>query len=279
MNRSIDLRSDTVTRPTPAMRAAMAAAEVGDDVYGDDPTVNALQERMAAHAGLRGGAVRAHRHAEQPVRADGPLRARRRIHRRPDGAHLPLRGRRRRGAGRHPAAAAGAAARRHAAAGRHRSRDQARRRALRAQPAAGAGEHLRRQVLPLAYMRSRHGAGAPPRPGHASRRRAPVQRRGGHCAGAGRRCARHARAIAGHFDSVSVCFSKGLGAPVGSVLCGSKAFIDRAHRIRKMAGGGMRQAGMLAAAALHALDHHIDRLAEDHANARAWPRACRACRA
>ncbi|HLL18397.1 MAG TPA: beta-eliminating lyase-related protein, partial [Rubrivivax sp.] len=72
-----------------------------------------------------------------------------------------------------------------------------------------------------------------------------------------------------HFDSVSVCFSKGLGAPAGSALVGSADLIARAHRIRKMLGGGMRQSGVLAAAALHALDHHVDRLAEDHANARA----------
>jgi threonine aldolase len=74
-----------------------------------------------------------------------------------------------------------------------------------------------------------------------------------------------ARRIAGCFDSVSVCFSKGLGAPVGSALCGSREFIARAHRIRKMAGGGMRQAGLLAAAASYALDDHVDRLADDHA--------------
>jgi threonine aldolase len=74
-----------------------------------------------------------------------------------------------------------------------------------------------------------------------------------------------ARQIAQCFDSVSVCFSKGLGAPVGSALCGSKALIARAHRIRKMAGGGMRQAGLLAAGASHALDHHVMRLAQDHA--------------
>ena len=75
--------------------------------------------------------------------------------------------------------------------------------------------------------------------------------------------------IARHFDSVSVCFSKGLGAPVGSALVGSHALIKRAHRIRKMLGGGMRQAGVLAAAAAYALDHHIERLAEDHAHAHA----------
>jgi threonine aldolase len=76
------------------------------------------------------------------------------------------------------------------------------------------------------------------------------------------------REIADHFDSLSVCFSKGLGAPVGSALCGSHELIHRARRLRKMAGGGLRQAGLLAACALHALDHHVDRLAEDHVNAR-----------
>jgi len=75
--------------------------------------------------------------------------------------------------------------------------------------------------------------------------------------------------IAKHFDTVSVCLSKGLGAPVGSVLCGSAAFIDRAHRWRKVAGGGMRQAGILAAAGIYALEHNVERLAEDHANAQA----------
>ncbi len=74
-----------------------------------------------------------------------------------------------------------------------------------------------------------------------------------------------ARRIAGLFDSVSVCFSKGLGAPAGSALCGSRDFIARARRVRKMAGGAMRQAGVLAAAASHALDHHVERLALDHA--------------
>jgi threonine aldolase len=76
------------------------------------------------------------------------------------------------------------------------------------------------------------------------------------------------REIAQHFDSVSVCFSKGLGAPVGSALCGSRALIKSAHRWRKMLGGGLRQAGVIAAGALHALDHHVERLADDHALAR-----------
>jgi threonine aldolase len=76
-----------------------------------------------------------------------------------------------------------------------------------------------------------------------------------------------ARAVATHFDSVSVCLSKGLGSPVGSVLAGSRAFIDSAKRWRKVCGGGMRQAGILAAGALHALDHHVARLADDHRRA------------
>ena len=84
-------------------------------------------------------------------------------------------------------------------------------------------------------------------------------------AAAGSDARSEARRIASLFDSVSVCFSKGLGAPVGSALCGSKDLIARARRIRKMAGGAMRQSGMLAAAASHALDHHVERLAEDHA--------------
>jgi threonine aldolase len=78
-------------------------------------------------------------------------------------------------------------------------------------------------------------------------------------------CFAEARRIAQCFDSVSVCFSKGLGAPAGSALCGSRELLARAHRIRKMAGGGMRQAGLLAAAASYALDHHVERLAQDHA--------------
>ena len=106
-------------------------------------------------------------------------------------------------------------------------------------------------------------------PEPASGRRALVQCGGGASRADGRRArSAEARRIAQCFDSVSVCFSKGLGAPVGSALCGSRDFIARAHRIRKMAGGGMRQSGLLAAAASHALDHHVERLAQDHALAR-----------
>ena len=108
----VDLRSDTVTRPTPAMRAAMAAAEVGDDVYGDDPTVNRLQCGRRSASDSRRPVLR-HRHPEQPRRADGALRPRRRIPGRAGGAHLQVRAGRRRGARQHPAATPGERARRH----------------------------------------------------------------------------------------------------------------------------------------------------------------------
>ena len=174
----IDLRSDTVTQPTPAMRAAMARAEVGDDVYGEDPTVNALQAAPGRRARLRGRPVRAQRHPVQPAGVDGALPARRRIPRRHGSAHLQVRRRRRGGAGLDPAAADPARGRRHAAAGRGRARDQADRPALRAHAAAVPGKHLARPAaaarLPVRGAR----AVRPPRPGAAPRRRAPVQRRG-----------------------------------------------------------------------------------------------------
>jgi threonine aldolase len=121
------------------------------------------------------------------------------------------------------------------------------------------------KLMPMDYVQAGHGAGAAPRPGPPSGWCAAVQRGGGAGAQTGGDARAEAKRIAQNFDSVSVCFSKGLGAPVGSALCGSRDFIARAHRIRKMAGGGMRQAGMLAAAAAYALDHQVDRLADDHA--------------
>ena len=129
--------------------------------------------------------------------------------------------------------------------------DQARRRALRAHAPAVPREHLRRPADGDGLPARRDRARAPPRPRDAPGRRAPVQRGGR--AGRGRTAAIRTprpRAIADLFDSVSVCFSKGLGAPVGSALVGSRELIARAKRVRKMAGGGMRQAGLLAAAAL-----------------------------
>jgi threonine aldolase len=264
----IDLRSDTVTKPTPAMRAAMAAAEVGDDVYGDDPTVNALQQRIAGMLGFEAAlflpsgtmsnlcALMAHCQRDEYIvgqmahtyRWEGGGAAvlgsiqPQPLAQQPDGT-IPLA--------------------EIEAAIKPDDAHYARTRLLALENTWGG------QVLPLSYCEAatalarRRGLAT-----HLDGARlfnaavATAQAEGGDARD-------RARAIAHHFDSVSVCFSKGLGAPVGSALCGSKALIARAHRIRKMAGGGMRQAGVLAAAALHALDHHIDRLAEDHANARA----------
>ena len=196
-------------------------------------------------ARLRGGAVRAVRHAVEPDRRDDPLRARRRGDRRPGSAYLSLRGGRRRGARQHPAAAARQRGRRHDSAGRDRGRDQARRFAFREDAADRARGHDRRQGIARRLRRDGPRARRPAQARAASGWRATVE-----CGGEARR---RAAGIAKGFDSVSVCLSKGLGAPVGSVLCGRRDYIEAAHRWRKMLGGGMRQAGVLAAAGRHAL--------------------------
>ncbi len=264
----IDLRSDTVTRPTAAMRDAMFAAPLGDDVFGDDPSVNALQERIAALLGKEAALF-------MPTGTQSNLAALMSHCQRGDEylvgqlAHTY----RWEGGG---AAVLGS---------------------IQPQPIAHQGDgslaladieaaikpddaHFARtrllclentfggQPMAMDYLREatalarRHGLGT-----HLDGARlfnaAVVQAE----AGGGDPYA-EARAIAELFDSVSVCFSKGLGAPVGSALVGSRELVARAKRVRKMAGGGMRQAGLLAAAASHALDHHVRRLGEDHANAR-----------
>jgi threonine aldolase len=256
----VDLRSDTVTKPTSAMREAMARAEVGDDVFGDDPTVNALQERVASLLGKEAAlfvpsgtqsnlcAILSHcqRGDEYIVgqmahtyRWEGggaavfgsvqpqPL------------AHLPD---------------GTLALTEIEAAIKPDDSHFAKSRLLCLENTLGG------KVLPLAYMRDATAL--------ASRRGLATHLDGARLFNASTALEVSAREIAQHFDSVSVCFSKGLGAPVGSALCGSRELIARAHRWRKMAGGGMRQAGILAAAALYALDHHVERLAEDHASAR-----------
>ncbi|MDO1528180.1 low-specificity L-threonine aldolase [Fulvimonas sp. R45] len=255
----VDLRSDTVTRPTLAMRAAMAAAEVGDDVYGEDPTVNALQRRLADELGFEdalfvpsgtqsnllalmshcergdeylvgmdahtyrfegGGAAVLGSIQPQPVAHDV------------DGT-LPLD--------------------RLAAAIKPVDPHFARTRLL----ALENTWHGR--VLPPDYLRAAHD--------FARGRGLSLHLDGARLYNAAVAGGVSVRAIAQHFDSVSVCLSKGLGAPVGSVLVGSAPLIDKARRWRKVAGGGWRQAGILAAAGLHALDHHVARLADDHARA------------
>ena len=265
--KTIDLRSDTVTQPTAAMRAAMMEAKLGDDVFGDDPTVNALQERIAALTGktaalfmpsgtqsnLCGILAHCGRGDEYIV---GQL------------AHTY----RYEGGG---AAVFGSVQ------PQPLTQDAQGRMALADIAAAIKPDdpHFARtrllclentwngHVMPDDYLSAttalarQHGLAT-----HLDGAR--VFNAAVASAASAQPAFTRLREIANHFDSLSVCFSKGLGAPVGSALCGSQELIQSARRIRKMAGGGLRQAGLLAACALHALDHHVDRLADDHANAR-----------
>lgn len=256
----VDLRSDTITRPTPAMREAGLRAPVGDDVMGDDPSVNALQSRLAAELGFESGlfvasgtqsnllALMAHceRGDEYLVGSEahtfkyegGGAAVLGSIQPQPipqsaDGT-LPLD---------LVAKAIKPEGDPHFAKSR-----------LLALENTWAG-----RVLPRDYIQSA---------GDLARSRG----LGFHLDGARLYNAAIAegiepREITRHFDSVSICFSKGLGAPIGSMLLGSSVLIDRARRWRKVVGGGWRQAGLLAAMANHALDHHVQRLADDHRRA------------
>ena len=255
----IDLRSDTVTQPTAAMRAAMLDAPVGDDVYGEDPTVNALQQRLADELGFDAGlfvptgtqsnllALFAHceRGDEYIVGMEahtykyegGGAAVLGSIQPQPiiqaDDGSLPLE--------------------RIAAAVKPVDPHFARTRLL----ALENTWHGR--TLPLDYLQGAHDL--------ARSHGLGMHLDGARLFNAAVACQVPAREIARHFDTVSICLSKGLGAPVGSVLVGSHALIDKARRWRKVCGGGWRQAGILAAAGLHALDHHVERLAQDHARA------------
>ena len=266
---TIDLRSDTVTRPTAAMRQAMASAEVGDDVFGDDPTVNALQQRIATMLGKEAAlfmpsgtqsnlcALMAH-----CQRGDEYLVGQHAHTYKYEGGGAAVLGSIQPQPIAHQADGTLALAD-IAAAIKPDDPHFAMTRLLALENTLGG------QVLPLAYQQQatalarQHGLAA-----HLDGARL-FNAAAATASSAGGDPRAHARAIADCYDSVSVCFSKGLGAPVGSALVGSAALIQRALRARKMLGGGLRQAGVLAAAALHALDHHIDRLAIDHANARA----------
>jgi threonine aldolase len=255
--KTVDLRSDTVTRPTPAMRDAMLRAELGDDVFGDDPTVNALQERIAAvlgkeaalfvPSGTQSNLIATMTHCQRGEEAIvGEMAHTYRWEAGGAGvlgsvAQLPLR---------HQADGSLALADIESAI-KPDDAHFARTRLLCLENTIGG------KALPLAYVAEATAL--------ARRRGLATHLDGARLFNAAVKLGVPAREIAQHFDSVSVCFSKGLGAPVGSALVGPREFIARAHRWRKMLGGGMRQAGVLAAAALHALDHHVDRLADDHA--------------
>ncbi|MDX1578387.1 MAG: threonine aldolase family protein, partial [Gemmatimonadota bacterium] len=259
----IDLRSDTVTRPTAAMRSAIAKAAVGDDVYGDDPTVNDLERRTAEILGLEAAvymptgtmtnqlAIRA-----QTEPGDGVLVG--------PGAHVWYG---ERGA---PAAISG----------------------VMVEPLPGERGVFTADALRAALPVKGAYAPAPPRlvcventnnaaggavwpletqrqvieAAHAARLR--VHLDGARLWNAAAATGIEPAELAAGFDSVSVCFSKGLGAPMGSALAGSKALIERVRRLKQLYGGGFRQAGMMAAGALHALEHHRDRIGDDHRRAR-----------
>lgn len=258
----VDLRSDTVTRPTSAMRAAMAAAEVGDDVLGDDPTVIRLQERIAEIMGkpaavfvpsgsmANQAAIRAHTEPGDEVIA----------HRDSHIIHYET------GA---PAALSGVMIRPlDGPAGLFDAADVDE--AVRPNNAHSPWSKL----LVVENTHNRGGGAvwtmdrvqrvAERARAHNLKLHLDGARVWNACIATGHAPADYAR----HFDTVSCCFSKGLGAPVGSAVCGSKETITRVHRFRKMFGGAMRQAGIIAAAALHALEHHRERMADDHANAR-----------
>jgi len=252
----VDLRSDTVTRPTPAMRDAMMRAELGDDVFGDDPTVNALQERIAAMlgkeaalfvpSGTQSNLVATMTHCQ---RGDEVIVGQMAHTYRWEAGGAAVLGSVQPQPIDHQSDGTLALADIEAAIKPDDSHF-ARSRLLCLENTLGG------KALPLSYMAEATAL--------ARRRGLATHLDGARLFNAAIKLGAPARDIAQHFDSVSVCFSKGLGAPVGSALVGPREFIQRAHRWRKMLGGGMRQAGVLAAAALHALDHHIDRLADDH---------------
>jgi threonine aldolase len=262
--KTVDLRSDTVTQPTPAMRQAMAAAPVGDDVFGDDPSVRALQDRMAALTGKEAALF-------MPSGTQSNLCALMAHCERGDEYLV--------GQNAHTYRYEGGGA---AVLGSIQPQPLAQdaQGQMTLADIAGAIKPLdahfaRTRLLCLENTWSGHVMPMP----YLEQATALARQHGlaTHLDGARVMNAAVAQAqaegtdamtelcrIAGLFDSVSVCLSKGLGAPVGSVLCGSVALMDKAHRWRKVLGGGMRQSGLLAAAALHALEHHVERLHQDH---------------
>jgi threonine aldolase len=257
----IDLRSDTVTRPTSAMRAAMSAAEVGDDVFGEDPTVNRLEERVADLLGKEAAlfvpsgtmsnqiAVKVHTQPGDELICDVNCH----IYNYEAGG---------------PAVLSGVTCR--TLDGDYGILDVTQ---LEGKVRPDDEHQVRTRLVCLENTHNRGGGRIYPfekiQAIHAWTRKQGLAL---HLDGARLWNAIvvtgiPARKWSALFDTVSVCFSKGLGTPVGSALAGPRELITRARRIRKLFGGGMRQAGVLAAAALYALDHHIERLAEDHRNA------------
>jgi threonine aldolase len=257
----IDLRSDTVTKPSIGMRAAMAAADVGDDVFGEDPTVNRLQERAAALLGKEAAlfvpsgtmanqiALKVHCQAGDDVILG-------------EGTHSMVY---------ESGAAAALAGVQLSVVGRgglFTATD-----AQAAFKGADNPHHAPTRLIVIENTHNRGGGVAWPQTqvqdiaAFARSHSLGLHLDGARLCNAAIVASQTPAELATPFDTATLCFSKGLGAPIGSVLAGSKALISRALRFRKMLGGGMRQAGILAAAALYALDHNVERLAADHANA------------
>lgn len=256
----IDLRSDTVTKPTQAMRRAMAEADVGDDVYGEDPTVNLLQERVAELLGKEAALFVPSGTMANQIGI--------KVHTQPGDEILV-------GQNAHNwlfeagAAAVISSVQVTLLPGDGRFAADAIRAAYKAN-----NYHLPPTTM-VSVENTHNMGGGVVWDLDEVRKVVSVARELGlatHLDGARLWNAAAAtgvpeRELAAGFDTVSVCLSKGLGAPVGSLLCGSRGLMHRAHRVRKLLGGGMRQAGILAAAGLHAIEHHRARLAEDHENA------------
>lgn len=258
----IDLRSDTLTKPTPGMRAAMAAAEVGDDVWHEDPTVNRLEERVARLLGKEACVfvpsgtmsnqigIRAHCQPGDEMICDTSCH----VHNYEAGG---------------PAVLSGVTTK--TVDGDYGILDVTQLEG-KVRP---INEHMTRTRL-VCLENTHNRGGGKVYPLEKVQAISAWARQNGllmHLDGARLWNAVVATGVpaatwAAEFDSVSVCFSKGLGAPVGSALSGPKDFIDRARRSRKLLGGSMRQAGVLAAAVMYALDNNVERLAEDHDNAR-----------
>lgn len=258
----VDLRSDTATRPTRGMREAMARAEVGDDVLGEDPTVNALQERVAGLVGKEAALF-------VPSGTMANLLAVLAQTRPGDTVILE--------ADSHPfnyesggiAMVAGVMTK--TVAGEHGIMGVE---GVESALVRSKDHHFSPTTLVMVENTTNRGGGTvyPLATMEAVGALARAHGLRAHCDGARVfNASIHdgvpVREYARHVDTLSFCFSKGLGAPVGSILTGDAATIDRAHRYRKMLGGGMRQAGVLAAAALYALEHHVERLHDDHARA------------
>lgn len=261
--KTIDLRSDTVTHPTPEMRRAMSEAEVGDDVYGEDPTVNRLEAMAAQRMGKEEAlfvvsgtmsnlvAVLTHtRHGNEIILGDG--------------SHIFLN-------------EVGGAAALGGVVMRTVPNDARGRLDLRDVEESIRGRNIHYPETVLVCLENTHNrcGGAVLTPDYmrdictlAHLHNIRVHLDGARIFNAAVALGVDAATLATGADSVGFCLSKGLSAPVGSVLCGRKEFVDRARKVRKMLGGGMRQAGVIAAAGIVALDTMVDRLAKDHANAK-----------